>query len=107
MDQHSLSLKFFKDQRGKTNTRILFLRRKRVYKKNLNPYLNERVTLYLSKKGQVLIEGLFVIICILFFLIAVQFFQALARREIQKERLTKQDSYRIKPLKAPWYKPTQ
>ena len=56
----------------------------------------------LLEKGQILIEGLFFIIFVLSFLLAVQFFQKKARREIQKERLSKQKFYKAR--KAPWLK---
>ena len=54
----------------------------------------------LSKKGQVLLEGLFFMICLLSFLLAIQFFQSLAREKIQEERLAKQNSQKIKKSRA-------
>ena len=57
-----------------------------------------------SKKGQILIETLFVVISLLAFLLAVQFFQSSARKEIQKQRLTKGKFYKTKSFKAPWHK---
>lgn len=55
------------------------------------------------KNGQIVIEGLFFIVCVLSFLLAVQFFQSLARKEIQKERLSRNKIHTIK--KASWFKP--
>ena len=79
MDQQALSLNLFK-------RKIIHINRE----------------FHLQEKGQILLEGLFFIIFILSFLLAVQFFQQIARKEIQKERLSKQKSYKIR--KAPWVK---
>lgn len=131
MDQHPLSLKLFRKQQSKTKKLSISLKRKRLHKENLKLFIEEgcffdleKISIkkpffilpkkikkkdfkksgFLAEKGQILIEGLFFIICILSFLLAVQFFQSLARKEIQKERLTKQN---IQKTKASWYKPVQ
>ena len=57
-----------------------------------------------SKNGQILVETLFVIIILLIFLSAVQFFQSVAKKEIQKQRLTKEKFYKTKNPKHPWMK---
>lgn len=51
---------------------------------------------FVSVRGQVLIEGLVFMIFILSFLLTVQFFQSVAREEIQKQRLSLK---RSKPVK--------
>ena len=107
MDQHSLSLKFFKKNKSQSKKQSLFLKRKRIYKKRSQQHLNiknQQWSKFLSSQGQILMEGLFFVICILSFLSALHFFQSLARKEIQEERLIKQKSRKIK--KAPWFKPT-
>ena len=53
-------------------------------------------------RGQILLEGLLFIIFVLSFLTAVQYFQFVARKEIQQKRLSKKNSLTIK--KAPWVK---
>ena len=76
-------------------------------KQNKNPIfflLNKKKKPYLLKGGQIIIETVFFIICILSFLSAIQFFQVLSRKEIQKQRLTRQSLYKTKNLKASWYK---
>ena len=134
MDQRPLSLKLFKKKQNKTKEYSLFLKRRRSYKKKFPLFLtkelisgpklgfstnkhqterkkvssqkkNKITNFYLLEKGQILIEGLFFIICILSFFLAIQFFQSLARKEIQNERLSKQKIYKTK--KAPWIKPTK
>ena len=134
MDQRPLSLKLFKKKQSKTKRYSFFLKKRRAYKKKFPLFLtkeslpsleqefltnNHRVEkwkaskqkknkisgFYLLEKGQILIEGLFFMICILSFFLAIHFFQILARKEIQKERLAKQKNYKIK--KAPWLKPMQ
>ena len=118
MDQPSLSLKLFKKQQSKAKEKTLFLKRKRKNKKasyslknKPSPLSNKKALLLLhlptytqSKKGQVLIESLFVIISLLAFLLAVQFFQSSARKEIQKQRLAKEKAYKAKTPKAPWHR---
>lgn len=119
MDQHALSLKLFKKQRNRK--KHSFIRQKRRQAKEQKELdrkkhsftgqkrrpAREQKELYrkkrfpFSKKGQVLLEALFFIVCILSFLSMIQLFQALARKEIQKERLTKQKEY--KQRKAPWF----
>ena len=53
-------------------------------------------------RGQILLEGLLFIIFVLSFLTAVQYFQFVARQQIQQKRLSKKNSLKIK--KAPWVK---
>lgn len=106
MDQPPLSLKLFKKSQSKTKEKTLFLRRrerKNKQKEKTPPFFDQKLFIKL-KKGQVLIETLFVIISLLAFLLAVQFFQSFARREIQKQRITKDSFYKIKNLKSPWHK---
>lgn len=82
MDQHSLPLK--------------------VLKKNKRKWQGSG---FLSNKGQFLMEGMIFGIFLLSFFISIQFFQSLARKEIQEERLAKQKKYRVK--KASWFKSIQ
>ena len=121
MDQHSLSLKLFKKQQSKTKQHSLFLKIKRNYKKNLNENfilqpksmglksmglksmgLKKTQKFLRKEKGQVLLEGLFFIISLISFLLAVHFFQTLAQKEIQKERMGIKKIHKAK--KASWYK---
>lgn len=91
MDQSSLSLKILKNHKKKKHS--IMLKECRKLKK------------ILQKKGQVFMEGLFFITLIFSFLLGVQFFQSLARKEIQKERLTKQKI--DKPTQASWFRSIQ
>ena len=119
MDQSSLSLKLFKKQQSKTKEKTLLLKRKRqdkqkaVYKlKEPQPFIIKKKALLpfnssfltKSKKGQIIIETLFLIISLLSFLLAVQFFQSSARKEIQKQRLSKERLDKTSSPKAPWHR---
>ena len=117
---HKEKLKYSLDDKllhySGTNKELESLRKKASYKqkklfskndhatalKKAKKKTNKNLGFYLGEKGQILMEGLFFIIFVLSFLLAVQFFQSLARTEIQKERLTKQKSHKTK--KAPWLK---
>lgn len=117
MDQPALSLKLFKRYRNNKKNRSLFRQRMRLRQSWDKSGQQQEKNLFLSgqrmrfrkrklqNEGQILIESVFFIMLICAFLAAVQFFEHLARREIQKERLTKQKLY--KPKKAPWLRPTQ
>ncbi|MDE0092168.1 MAG: hypothetical protein OXN83_02645 [Oligoflexia bacterium] len=63
----------------------------------------EQYTLSLTKtsKGQILIEALLVITFLLAFLMLLQGFHSTAQKQIQKERLSKQN----KSKQAPWLQP--
>lgn len=96
MDQSSLSLNFLKEKKKKEKNRSIRLKKEREEKwnKQRDPF----------QKGQTLLEALFSIIFIVTFLISIQTFQSLARKEIQKERLVKSKWKGLK--KAPWLKQT-
>ena len=52
-------------------------------------FKRQKIQFLFLNKGQFVLEGLFFMICVLFFLISVQGFQFFAREQIQKQRLTK------------------
>ena len=60
-----------------------------------------------TSKGQILLEALFFIVFVLSFLSAVRFFQSVARKNIQKERLS--ESQKTAPAEKekapPWLRP--
>ena len=103
MDQPSLSLKLFKKQQSKTKEQTLLLKKRRKDKRKGKVYLDIDLPIK-TKRGQIVIETLFVLIGLTAFLLAVQFFQSLVREEIQKQRLSKEKFYKRKPPKAPWYR---
>ncbi len=62
----------------------------------------ERKTISLiSKKGQIFLEGLFFICCLLGFLLTLNLFQQHANKEIKKHRLNK--PYKKRFHKNRWY----
>ena len=58
-----------------------------------------------ARKGQILLEALFFIVFILLFLSAVRFFQTVAQKTIQKERLSAVKKLSKKQAKPSWVRP--
>lgn len=89
----------------KSKRKFLVKNKKRYSRENVKTVRPEESFikgLYLSKRGQIVIEGLFFLICILFFVLSIQSLQFLVRKEIQDVRLTQKKTYKIK--KNPWLK---
>ena len=55
----------------------------------------------ISKKGQVFMEGLFFICCLISFIITLNLFQKISKKEINKHRLNK--TSKNKSYKGRWY----
>ena len=123
MDKHPLSLKLygfglrfpaqplgksceFLNKISKSNPFKKLIKRTREFLNKISLFKkqpSQAFSLFFNK-GQVLIEGLFFMIFLLAFFLSLQFFQSLARKQIQKERLAKKLNFQ-KANKAHWFKP--
>ncbi|MGI9549290.1 MAG: hypothetical protein ACR2M7_04885 [Bdellovibrionales bacterium] len=63
--------------------------------------MERKIILLISKKGQIFMEGLLFITCLVVFVGALSFFKKNADREIHKQRLHK--IYKKKSYRGRWY----